>query len=206
MTDKVGNLVADVLTAVEEDTIMLQVIECRAIYITFLSVRLALSNHLKYARLSSTFVYSRKFQNTASGLIPHQSLVPTRTRAYFPRTRRRVRRRVLVLDQRHKKLPHLPAPRIRRIVVDTEHANGAEASTIDNGRLTGQGAVAVDTRVDTSRENRAVAEKASGGIVDGRVDFRAASHARLDKRRVHAIGVLEGGDLRVIDAEAVAER
>lgn len=106
-----------------------------------------------------------------------------------------------MLEQRLQKLPHLPASRIRRIVVDREHTNKAKTSTTDNVRLTRQGVVAIDARVGASGNNGAIAEKTSGRIVDGSVNFSAASHARLDERRVDAIGVFEGCDFRIIYAD-----
>lgn len=116
-----------------------------------------------------------------------------------------MRRRILILDQRLKQLPHLPAARIRRVVVDGEYTHRAKASTVDDVRFTRQGAVAIDARVGSSGDNGPVAEKASGRIIDGSVDFSAASHARLDERRINAIGVFEGGDFGVINVDAVAE-
>ena len=84
-----------------------------------------------------------------------------------------------MLDQRLQKLPHILAPRVRRIVVDREDADGAKAAAADHVRFAGQGAVAVDARVGSGGDNGAIAEKASGGIVDGGVDISAASHAGL---------------------------
>ena len=138
--------------------------------------------------------------------IRNQSRIPIRPRPQFPRTSRRIHRRILILDQRLQKLPHLVAPRIRRIIVDCKHANGAKASTVDEGRFTRQGAVAIDTRVDAGREDGAKGEKARLGIKDRFVDLGAAGQARLDEGWVDAVGGFEGGNFGIIDSEAVAER
>ena len=138
--------------------------------------------------------------------IRNEPRIPIRPRPQFPRASRRIPRRILILDQRLQKLPHLVAPRIRRIVVDGKHANGAKASAVDDGRLTRQGAIAIDTRVDASRDDGAKGEKAGLGIKNRGVDLGAASQACLDERWVDAVGGCEGGDCGIIDIEAVAER
>lgn len=126
--------------------------------------------------------------------------------AQFPNPSRRVRRRrILIPDQRLQQPPHPLAPRTRRIVVDGEHADGAEATAADDGGLAGQGAVAVDARVCSGGDDGAIAEEAGGGIVDGGIDLRAAGHAGLDERRTDAVGVFEGGDFGVVDVDAVAK-
>lgn len=143
---------------------------------------------------------------TDSSWTPDQSRGPIRASSQSPRSNRRVRRGIPTLDQGLQKLPRFLAARVRRIVVDCEHTDRAEASTVDDGRLTRQGAVAIDTRVGSSGVNLAIAEKASGRIVNGGVDLSAASYARLDERRVNAIVIREGGDFGVVNADAVAER
>ena len=142
------------------------------------------------------------FPPADSRWVPDPSRGPIRARF---QSRRRVRRRILILDQWLQKLPHLLAPRIRRVVVDREDADGAETTAVDDGRLTGQGAVAVDARVGAGGDDRAVAEEAGGGVVDCGVDLSAASHTCLDERWVDAVGVLEGGDFGVVDIDAVAQ-
>ena len=139
-----------------------------------------------------------------SSRIPHQSLRPTSPRTQpLRRTRRRIRRRILIPNQRFQKFPHPFAARIRRIIVDREHTNGAKTSTADNGRLAGQGAIAIDAGVGSGGDDGAVTEKAGCGVKDGGIDFGAARHAGLDEWRVDAIGVFEGGDFGVVHTEAV---
>ena len=139
--------------------------------------------------------------------IRNQPRIPIRPRPQLPRaSRRRIRRRILIPDQWLQKLPHPVAPRIRRIVVDRKHADGAIASAADKSRLTGQGAVAIDTRVGASREDGAKGEEARRGIENRLVDLGAAGQACLNEGWVDALGVFEGGDDGIIDIEAVAER
>ena len=109
-----------------------------------------------------------------SRLIRTQPRIPIRPRPQPPRARRTINRRIPIPHQRLQKPPHPLAPRIRRIIIDREHANGAKASTVDDGRLTRQGAVAVDTRVDARSDDGAKGEKARLGIKDRRVDLGAA--------------------------------
>ena len=139
--------------------------------------------------------------------ILNEPRIPIRPRPQLPRaSRRRIPRRIPILDQRLQKPPHLAAPRIRRIVVDGKHADGAKASTVHDGRLTGQGAVAVDARVDAGRDDGAKGEKAGRAVENRRVDLGAAGQACLDEGWVDAVGGFEGGDGGIIDIEAVAER
>ena len=42
-------------------------------------------------------------------------------------------------------------------------------------------------------------------LKNGSIDFSATGHAGLDERGCDAVGVFEGGDFGVIDAEAVTE-
>ena len=130
-----------------------------------------------------------------------QPLIPPRPLPQLPRGSRRTP----ILHQRLQKPPHLLTPRIRRIVVNRKHANGALAS-IHDGRLPRQRAIAINTRVDARRDDGAKGEKARLGVKDRGVDLGAAGQARLDKGRVDALGVFEGGDDGEIDIEAVAER
>ena len=143
--------------------------------------------------------------STNSSRTPNQFLRPISARAQSLRPTRRIGHRTQTLDQRLQTPPHHPTPRIRRVVIDREHAHGAQAPTADDGRLPGQGAVAVHTRVCAGGGHGAVAKQARRGIVDGGVDVSATGHARLDERRIDAGGVREGGDFGVVDREAVAE-
>ena len=139
-----------------------------------------------------------------SSRIPHQSLRPISPSTQpLGSTRRRITRCILILNQRFQKFPYPFAARIRRIIVDREHTDGAKTSAADNGRLARQGAIAIDAGVGSGGDNGAVTEKAGCRIKDGGIDFSAARHAGLDEWRVDAIGVLEGGDFGVVHTEAV---
>lgn len=161
--------------------------------------------HFNYLRTLSTSISLPKAPDTDSSRTPHQSRRPIPPGAQLPNPDRRIQRRVLIPDQWLQQPPHLPAPRTRRVVVDREDADGAKTTAADDGRLAGQGAVAVDARVGAGGDDGAVAEQAGGGVVDGGVDLRAAGQAGLDEGRVDAGGVFEGGDFGVVDVEAVAE-
>ncbi len=183
-----------VVTPLVKDVIVIKVSSHGDINIAFLA-------HPFYILINS---HQPQIPTQAESPPQPRSPIPT-TSAQFPRPSRRIHRRLLILNQRLQQPPHLPTPRTRRIIVDREHANRAEASGTNHGRLAGQGAVAVDARVGAGGDDGAVAEQAGSGVVDGGVDVGAAGHAGLYEGRSDAVGVFKGGDFGVVDAEAVAE-
>ena len=77
----------------------------------------------------------------------------------------------------------------RRIVIGGEHRNTGIATTVDNGSLTGEVLVAVDSTVDGVWRRVCVAEDTGGFIADDGVGSCAASELKVVIRLENARGL-----------------